>query len=102
MQRQAKKLAALIKPAIPSTAVLEQITHTTQTRLESNLNILDTHYKLMLHRLSEHLPSFDQIALEKAFAYGWSKYKKKNSNNSPELNILAGWISHGSSSVLTI
>lgn len=81
MLRQARKLSAFIKPAVPTAAVLNQVSTTTDTWLTSNLDILHQHYTSSLQHLSSHLPPFHPVALEKAISYGYSRYKKKLKQN---------------------
>lgn len=77
MLRQARKLYAFIKPAVPNPSILENVAATTQTWLHSNLSILDRYYRQTLQHLSSNLPPFYQVSLEKAISYGISRCKKK-------------------------
>lgn len=77
MAKQAKKLAAFIKPAAPNSSTSEQVASSTDIWPYTNLNILDQHYKQTQQHLVTNLPSFNLTALEKVISYGFSRSKKK-------------------------
>lgn len=77
MMRQATKLASFIKPSSPNPETTKKVKHNTDVWMRTNITILKQHYDSVMAELLQELPEFDQVALEKARAYGQARYKKR-------------------------
>ena len=77
MMRQVNKLTSFIKPSAPNADTAGRVKANTDRWMEQNLSILKHHYDAVLAGGLESLPPFEQVALEKAIAYGRARYKNR-------------------------
>ena len=80
MSRQANKLTAFIKPSSPSDDTREKVRLNTENWMQANMLILKDHYDCVIAASIEKLPAFNQVAMEKAIAYGKARYKNRLTN----------------------
>lgn len=77
MLRQVNKLTAFIKPSSPNADTTAKVKLNTDEWMRANMIILKEHYDHVIALGLQNLPPFEQIALDKAIAYGKTRYKHR-------------------------
>lgn len=82
MMRQVNKFISFIKPSSSCDETREKVLHYTAICMQSTLNILKEHYDSVIAGILPSLPPCDPLALQKAVAFGRTRYRHKLTSSS--------------------
>lgn len=82
MMRHVNKLTDFIKPSSPNDFTRDKVRQNTHQWMKINMNILGHHYDSVIASILEGLPPLEPQALQKAIAYGRTRYKQKLTQSS--------------------